>query len=141
MTDIAAAVRSAWEVSGKWEADPSLFGALRSHRETLTEIEAKLARVSDPKTRLTVALQKERDAAAAQVKATEQAVSDRHEAQARALVERSARADEGAIKELTALVREVPAAFPENFATAFTVLQPSDEQLIGCLEVRLTGEE
>jgi hypothetical protein len=137
---IVACVQSAWQVSGKWlEADGS-FPMLEAHRETLKGVEAKRAKVSDARSRLAVALRAERDAAAARVEATERAIEQRREAHAVSLVGRAAGADEGGIEELTALAVSCPHAFPEDFATAFEALKPSDEQLIGTLEVLLTGE-
>ena len=135
--DITSAVRSAWRLRSKWlEADPS-YPTLEAAREVLAGCEAKLSKVSDAGSRLAVALRKERNQALAQVKATERFLADRREAAARSLVSRAAAADEDAVKELTALAAGCPDAFPEDFAAAFEVLEPSDDQLAGVLEVLL----
>src|SRR5262249_11872603 len=107
---LAGCVRSVWEGLGQWiRPDPTLETA----RALLADVEAKLARVSDPSSRLARSLRAERDVAAAQVEAIVEALTDRREAQARSLVERAARADENAVKELLGLAGSVPAAFPE----------------------------
>jgi hypothetical protein len=108
-------------------------------RGTYRSSGAKLAKV-DAASRLAVALRGQRDSAAAKVEAAIRSLTDRREAHARSLVERAARADEGGVQELVALAGSCPDAFPEGFATAFDVLRPSDDQLVGTLEVLLTGE-
>jgi hypothetical protein len=134
---IVGCVRSVWEVMSQWlRPDPTL----QAQRDALAEVDAKLARVSDPSSRLVRSLRMERDATAELVEAAEGILTDRRAAQARSLVERAARADEAAVKELTGLAGSVPAAFPEGFDKAFEVLRPNEAQLIGCLEVRLTEE-
>ena len=138
---LAACVRAAWEVSGKWlQADPS-YPLLAARREALAACQAKLSKVSDAESRLARCLRAERDAAAARVEATERDLSHRRAAAASSLVERSARADGGAIEELLAVVASCPHAFPADFGSAFDDLKPSAAQLVGTLEVLLTGEE
>jgi hypothetical protein len=128
---LAACVRSVWEVESKWlEVDPA-YPKLGKARAMLAACEAKLSNICDATSRLARSLRAERDVAAAQVEATVEALTDRRFAQARALVERAARADEQAIKELVSLAAGCPGAFPDNFAAAFDCLTPSDEQLVG----------
>ena len=135
---VVACVRAAWQVAGKWlEADGS-FALLAAAREELAACTAKLAGV-DARSRLAAARRAERDAAAALVEATLRSLTGRRAAHARSLVGRAARADAGGVAELTALAAACPDAFPEGFATAFDCLAPSDDQLVGALEVSLTG--
>ena len=135
---VVACVRAAWQVAGKWpEADGS-FALLAAARAELAACTAKLAGV-DARSRRAAARRAERDAAAALVEATLRSLTGRREAHARSLVGRAARADAGGVAELTALAAACPDAFPEGFATAFDCLTPSDEQLVGALEVLLTG--
>ena len=135
---VVACVRAAWQVAGKWlEADGS-FALLAAAREELAACTAKLAGV-DARSRRAAARRAERDAAAALVEATLRSLTGRREAHARSLVGRAARADAGGVAELTALAASCPDAFPEGFATAFDCLTPSDDQLVGALEVSLTG--
>jgi hypothetical protein len=134
---IAACVKASWQLASKWlEVDPS-FSTLQAQREKVAEIEASLARI-DSETILAFAIHRQRDAATAQVEATVQAMTDRRQVAAKALVSRAAAADEQSVKELVALAAGCVDAFPDNFAKAFEVLRPNEAQLIGCLEVRLT---
>jgi hypothetical protein len=136
---IALCVKASWQLASKWlEADPS-FATLQAQREKVAEIEASLARI-DSETILAFAIHRQRDAAAAQVEATVQAMTERRQAAAKALVARAASADEAAIKELTGLAAGCVDAFPEKFAAAFDCLRPSEQQLVGALEVKLIGE-
>jgi hypothetical protein len=137
---IAACVRVSWQASGKWlEADPC-YSTLQAHREALAACEAKLAKASDAKSRRGVAPRRKRVAAAEQVEATIQFLTDRRQVAARSLVTRAAAADEDAVQELVSLAAGSPGVYPEGFAKAFEIQGPSDEQLVGTLEVLLTGE-
>jgi hypothetical protein len=137
---IAACVRVSWQASGKWlEADP-YHSTLQAHREALAACEAKLDKASDAKSRREVAPRRERTIAAEQVEATVLFLTDRRQVAARSLVTRAAAADEDAVQELVSLAAGCPGAYPEGFAKVFEVQEPSDNQLVGTLELLLTGE-
>jgi hypothetical protein len=137
---IAACVRVSWQASGKWLEADSYYSTLQAQREALTDCEAKLAKASVAKSRRAVALRTGRAAAVGKLKATVQFLTDRRQVAARLLVTRAAAADEDAVQELMTLAAGCPGAYPEGFAKAFEVPKPSDDQLVGTLEVLLAGE-
>jgi hypothetical protein len=137
---LAARVRVSWQASGKWlEADP-YYPTLKARREALAACEANLVKASDGKSRRGASPLRKRAAAAEQVEATVRFVTDRRQVAARSLVTRAAAADEDAVQELVSLATGCPGAYPEGFAKAFEVQEPSDDQLVGTLEVLLTEE-
>jgi hypothetical protein len=137
---VAACVRVSWQASGKWLEADHYYPTLQAHREALGDCEAKLAKASDVKTRRGLALRKGHAAAVEKLKATVQFLTDRRQVAARLLVTRAAAAHEDAVQELVSLAAGCPGAYPEGFAKAFEVLEPSDDQLVGTLEVLLAGE-
>jgi len=128
LTDCA---RSALQYLERFEA----AGETEAAQEAVAELEAAVKRI-DPKTPLGQALKARLTEAKAAAKEARARAAGQAEADLSDLIDRAARADDGALEALAGLAGEVPDAFPAGFSKALAALDDvTEEQLRGCLAV------